>query len=118
MRPFSVFALGGILLVSLEEEIDDSGIELLQKTVSTMVSRQNARGVIVDLHDIELLDSYLARHLQKLALTLKLLNARLIVVGLSVPVVMTLLDFDITLQDMDFALDVEQALARLQQHTE
>ncbi len=115
MQPFSLFSLGGVLLVSLEEEIDDAATRELLTRVSARVSREAISGVIVDLHHFEVLDSHLARQLQTLARVLQLLRARMVVVGLCVPVVMTLLDFGITLPEMEFALDVEQALVRLQE---
>ena len=115
MEPFSVFSLGGVLLVSIEEEIDDSSVHTLLELVSEIVSRRELTGVIVDLQSLEVMDSYLAGHLQQLARTLKLQHANMVIAGLSVPVVITLLDFGIKLPDLAFALDVEQALLRLQE---
>jgi len=115
VEPFSVFSLGGVLLVSIEEEIDDSSVRVLLDMVSETVSRQELYGVIVDLQSLEVVDSFLADHLQQLARTLKLQDAALVIAGLAVPVVMTLIDFGIKLPDLAFALDVEQALLRLQE---
>jgi len=115
MQPFSVFSLGRILLISIEEEIDDSSVHILLDQVSETVNRGELSGVIVDLQNLEVMDSYLAGHLQELGRILKLQNARMVIVGLSVPVVMTLLDFGIKLPDLVFALDVEQALLHLQE---
>ncbi|MBW2328374.1 MAG: STAS domain-containing protein [Deltaproteobacteria bacterium] len=115
MEPFSVFSLGEILLVSIEEEIDDSSVRVLLDQISEIVSRKELYGVIVDLQSLEVVDSFLADHLQQLARTLKLQDAIMVIAGLAVPVVMTLLDFGIKLPDLVFALDVEQALLRLQE---
>jgi len=117
VQPFSVFSLGGILLISIEEDIDDSSVRMLLDLVSETVNRRELYGVIVDLQRLEVMDSYLAGHLQQLARTLQLQNAHLVVAGLSVPVVMTLLDFGIKLPDLAFALDVEQALLYLQERS-
>ena len=117
MQPFSVFSLGGILLISIEEDIDDSSVRMLLDLISETVNRRELYGVIVDLQRLEVMDSYLAGHLQQLARTLQLQNADLVVAGLSVPVVMTLLDFQIKLPDLSFALDVEQALLYLQERS-
>jgi rsbT antagonist protein RsbS len=117
MQPFSVFSLGGILLISIEEDIDDSSVRTLLDLVSETVNRRELYGVIVDLQRLEVMDSYLAGHLQQLGRTLQLQNAHLVVAGLSVPVVMTLLDFGIKLPDLAFALDVEQALLYLQERS-
>jgi rsbT antagonist protein RsbS len=115
VEPFSVFSLGEILLVSIEEEIDDSSVQVLLDKVSEIVNSQKSYGVIVDLQSLEVVDSFLAGHLQQLARTLKLQDATMVIAGLAVPVVMTLLDFGIKLPDLTFALDVEQALLRLQE---
>jgi len=115
VEPFSVFSLGEILLVSIEEEIDDSSVRVLLDQISEIVSRKELYGVIVDLQSLEVVDSFLADHLQQLARTLKLQDAIMVIAGLAVPVVMTLLDFGIKLPDLVFALDVEQALLRLQE---
>jgi len=117
VQPFSVSSLGGILLISIEEEIDDASVRILLDLVSETVNRRELYGVIVDLQHLEVMDSYLAGHLQQLARTLQLQNAHLVVAGLSVPVVMTLLDFGIKLPDLAFALDVEQALLYLQERS-
>ena len=117
MQPFSVFSLGDVLLVSIQEEIDDAGVSSLFETIAGKVQASKAHGVILDLHDVEVVDSYLARNLQQLAASLRLMRAMVVVAGLAVPVVMTLLDFGIDLKGMEFALDVEQAMVRLQQRS-
>jgi len=113
MKSFSVFPLGNILLISIQEEIDDEGIADLLEGISDLVRVRGAHGVIVDLHQVEVVDSYLAQHLAHMAAALDLLRARVVIVGLAVPVVITLLDFGIRFEGVDFALDVEQALAKL-----
>ncbi len=114
MKAFSLFSLGSVLLVSIDEEIEDHEIRLLQEQVSGLVGKGDTYGVVLDLGQLEVMDSYFAGKLEELAAMLKLLQAEVVVVGLSVPVVMTLLEFDIDLHELDFALDVEQALIRLQ----
>jgi anti-anti-sigma regulatory factor len=113
MQPFSFFSLGSILLVSIQEDIGDVQVSRMFTSLSRLVSEKKIRGVIVDLNNVEVVDSYMAGHLRDMASALYLLNARMVVVGLSVPVVMTLTDFGIRLKDMEFALDVEKALAQL-----
>ena len=114
MLPFSVFPLSNCLLVSIQEEIDDAGIASLFANITEMVNEHQARGVIIDLHDVEVVDSYLANNLEELAASLNLMRTKVVIVGLAVPVVITLLDFGIELKGVEFALDVEQGLSRLQ----
>ena len=113
MQLFSRFLLGRTMLVSIQEEIGDVDVAQMIDTLSYQVKAKNIQGVIVDLQNVEVMDSYMASHLEDLAATLGLLNAEVVVVGLSVPVVMTLTDFGIKLAGLEFALDVEEALAKL-----
>ncbi len=100
-------------MVSIQEEIDDTHIASLVKALSRRVRETHVRFVIIDLHDVEAVDTFLAGEIEKLASMLNLLRASTIVVGLSVPAVLTLLDFGIRLRGVEFALDVAQALERI-----
>ncbi len=113
MRPYSVFILENILLVSIQEEIDDKNVQRLLGLLGSLVIRHRINAVIFDLHDVEVVDTFLATNIEKLADMLQLLEAEVMVSGLSVPAVLTLLDFEIQLKGVSFALDVEQALERL-----
>ncbi|MGC8735367.1 MAG: STAS domain-containing protein [Dissulfurimicrobium sp.] len=113
MEPFSIFSLGDCLLVSVQEEIDDRSIKSLTGLLGERVAEKNARAVIIDLHDVEIVDTFLAEHLAGLVSFLSLLRAKVMVAGLQAPVILALIDFDIRLKGVGFALDVEQALAKL-----
>ncbi|MBU0910843.1 MAG: anti-anti-sigma factor [Proteobacteria bacterium] len=115
MQPFSFFSLGTMLLVSIQEDIGDAEVSRMFDSLSRQVSEKKFLGVIVDLHNLEVVDSYMAGYLQDMAATLRLLHAHMVVVGLSVPVVMTLTDFGIRLSDLEFALDVEKAVSKLEE---
>lgn len=114
MFPYFICPIGGTVIVALQEEIDDEGIANLLVEVTRLVKERSARGVVVDLGAVDVVDTYLARRIERLASTLFLLHAEVVVSGLSVPAVLTLLDFDISLEGLSFARDPEQALARLQ----
>ncbi len=113
MTPFSIFPMQDVIMVSIQEEIDDTHIASLVKALSRRVRETHVRFVIIDLHDVEAVDTFLAGEIEKLASMLNLLRASTIVVGLSVPAVLTLLDFGIRLRGVEFALDVAQALERI-----
>ncbi len=113
MIPFSIFPMQDVIMVSIQEEIDDRHVSRLVKELSDRVKSGHVRHVIIDLHEVEAVDTFLAGEIEKLAAMLYFLRASTIVVGLSVPVVLTLLDFGIKFQGVEFALDVEQALSRI-----
>lgn len=101
------------MLVSIQEEIDDAAVKKLIERVTTLVQDRSGTGVIIDLQQVEVMDSYLALQIESLAATLQIMQAQVVVVGLAVPVVITLLDFGIILPSVTFALDVEQAIVKL-----
>ncbi|MEW6521493.1 MAG: STAS domain-containing protein [Thermodesulfobacteriota bacterium] len=115
MQAFSFFSLGAMLLVSIQEDIGDVEVSRMFDSLCRQVSEKKIHGVIVDLHNVEVVDSYMAGHLRDLEAALRLLHARMVVVGLSVPVVMTLTDFGIRLSNLQFALDVEHGVVRLEE---
>ncbi len=110
---FSISALGPILLVKIEETIDDEGIKNLTETLSESIVKYKSKAVIIDLANVDILDSYLASHLESLAYTTKLLQAEVIISGLKGPTIITLLEFDIKIEGVNFALDVNHALDQL-----
>ena len=114
MVPFSIFSLGDVLLVSLQEEIDDSSVIDLSRALSMRVRKRNIRGVVIDLRNIEVIDTFLAEHIRGLASVLELLNARTVISGLGASAIVALKNFDISFEEnMAFALDSQQALEKL-----
>ena len=114
MVPFSMFSIGDILLVSLQEEIDDSSVIDLSKALSRRVRGGNIRGVVIDLGNVEVVDTFLAEHIRGLASVLELLNARTVISGLGASAIVALKNFDISFgENLTFALDSQQALEKL-----
>ncbi len=114
MKSFSVFWLGSVLLVSIQEEIDDEQVSELLKRLSNMVRATRAEAVIVDLSDVEVMDTFLAENIQKLASTMALFRTRTVVAGLGAAAITALKSFNMTFgHSLIFALDAEQALEKL-----
>lgn len=113
MEPFSIFSLKDILLVSIQEEIDDLSIERLLQRLGKQISKNKTKAVIIDMHEVEVMDTFLAEHIEELVSFLNMLRSRVIVAGIQVPVALTLTDFNIRLKNVEFALDVEQAISKL-----
>ncbi len=114
MKAFLIFRLGRILLVYLQEEIDDEQVVELLRELSRKVRTSRARAVIVDLSDVEVMDTYLAENIQRLATTMSLFRAEVVVAGLGAHAISALKAFDMSFgSDLHFALDAEQALSKL-----
>ncbi len=114
MKAFSIFRLGRILLVYLQEEIDDEQVKELLKELTRKVRTAGARAVIVDLSDVEVMDTYLAENIQRLATTMNLFRAEVVVAGLGAHAISALKAFDMSFgRQLRFALDAEHALSKL-----
>ncbi len=114
MKSFSIFHLGKILLVSLQEEIDDAQVLQLLKELAEKVRATNSKAVIVDLSDVEVIDTFLAENIQKLASTMGLFKAQIVVAGLGASAIAALKSFNMSFgHNLRFALDAEQALGKL-----
>ena len=114
MKPYSIFYLGEICLVSLQEEINDEEISTLSKELSGLVKSKKIDGIIIDLGNIEVIDTFLADNIQKLALTMHLFRAKTVVCGLNASAILALKSFELTFErDLVFALDAKKALGKL-----
>ncbi len=113
MKPYSIFHLGPISLVSLQEEINDAEIVMLLKELSQQVRIKRIRGVIVDLGNIDVIDTFLADSIQRLSSTMHLFKTKVVVSGLKASAILALKSFELTFgKDLIFALDTEAALKR------
>lgn len=113
MKSFAIFRMDRFLLVSIQEEIDDISIDLLLEELASSIQSKRIQGVILDLHQVDMIDSFMAESIKKVALMLKALDAGAVVSGLRVSAVMTLIDFNISLHDVDFSLDIDDAVIKL-----
>jgi len=110
---FSISSIGSVLLVNISEEIDDNSVNKLLESLAGAIVKSGSKGVIIDLSNIEVVDSYLASKLSTIASMASLLKAKAIVCGLKSPTIITLLEFGIKISGVEFALDVDNALEKL-----
>ncbi len=114
MRLYSIFHLGEICLVTIQEEINDKGILSLLRTLSSQVKKRKSKAVIVDLGDVDVIDTFLAENIQRLANTMRLFKVRIVITGLRAHAIAALKSFEMSFgKGLLFALDTEQALQRL-----
>ena len=114
MHPYSIFHLGKICLVTMQEEIDDEGILDLLGALSSQVKERKSSAVVVDLGEVDVIDSFLAENIQRLADTMRLFKVRVVISGLRAHAILALKSFEMSLgTGLLFALDTEQALEKL-----
>lgn len=108
-----IIRLGDILLTGLLNDLDDKTALLFTEELTGRIAAERARGVVIDISRLEIIDSFVARVLTELAGTGKLLGAEIIVAGMRPPVAVTLCGLGLGLNGVRTALNAEQAMASL-----
>ena len=113
MQRVPILRLGDILLVSIQIDLEDQTALALQEDLSERIVATGARGVIIDITALEIVDSFIGRMLSTVASVSRVLDARTILVGMRPAVAITLVELALSLPGVETALDVERALIRL-----
>ncbi|MFD6418663.1 STAS domain-containing protein [Streptomyces sp. NPDC060194] len=108
-----VLAIGDVLLVSIQTDLEDQMVLNLQEDLSDRVTSTGARGVIIDISALEIVDSFVGRMLATVASICSLLGARTVVVGMRPAVAMTLVELGLSLDGVHTALNLEQGIVYL-----
>ena len=113
MQSIPILRMGPYLLVTIQVDIHDELAATLQRDLTAAVSRHKARGVLIDISGLDLVDSFMGRTLVDIALMSRLLDARTVLVGMRPAVAITLVELGLTLHGVRTALDVERGMAIL-----
>ena len=111
----SILAQGSYLIASIHTALDDEHFERFQRNLSDQIGRRRARGVIIDVAALDVLDSFGSRTLRDLGQVARLRGAQTVVVGIQPEVAFAMVKFGITLESVHTALDLEEGLALLDQ---
>jgi rsbT antagonist protein RsbS len=106
---------GDYLIASIQSALSDVEVVELRDEITERVGATRARGVIVDVAGMDVIDSFVARSLQTIALTARLRGAETVIVGIRPDVAVAMVQFDMNLEPLRTALDLEEGLALLDQ---
>jgi rsbT antagonist protein RsbS len=109
---------GPYLIASIQSALSDSEVLEFRDDLTEQVGRSRARGVIVDVAAMDVIDSFVARSLQAIALTAKLRGASTVIVGIRPDVAVAMVQFKLNLEPLQTALDLEEGLALLNEWNE
>ena len=84
-----IVRLSGKLIVSIQTALSDTVVDRLQQDVAAACERGDARGLVVDLSGVDILDSYITRSIRDLAVMARLMGVETVVCGLRPAVAMT-----------------------------
>jgi rsbT antagonist protein RsbS len=104
---------GSYLIASIQSALSDTEVLELRDDLTERVGTARARGVIVDVAAMDVIDSFVARSLQSIALTAKLRGAETVIVGIRPDVAVAMVQFKLNLEPLHTALDLEEGLALL-----
>ncbi|PKR82535.1 STAS domain-containing protein [Heyndrickxia camelliae] len=110
-----ILKLYDCLLVSIQWELDDQTALQFQEDLLHKIHETNARGVVIDLTSIDIIDSFIAKVLGDVIDMSKLMGAKVVVTGIRPAVAITLIELGIRLEDVSTAIDLENGLEKLQQ---
>lgn len=112
-----VLKLGDILLASIQTEITDEAALDFQARILGQVNESHARGIVIDITTLDVVDSYMARILNETANMASLLGARVVLTGMQPAVALTLVEMGCELIGVDTAMSLDKGVEKLQQLT-
>jgi len=104
---------GNYLIASVQSELTDSDLMQLRDQLCEQVGRIRARGVIVDVTVLDIMDSFATRTLRDLALMTRLRGAPTVIVGIQPEVAFAMVRLGLALEGVLTALDLDEGLALL-----
>jgi rsbT antagonist protein RsbS len=105
--------MGEFLLVTIQVDMHDELAMTLQDDLTQRISQTGARGVLIDISSLDVVDSFIGRMLASIATMSRLLNAQTVVVGMQPAVAITLVELGLQLPGVRTALDVERGMELL-----
>ncbi|WP_448315969.1 STAS domain-containing protein [Streptomyces sp. CO7] len=108
-----VLKIGDVLLVSIQVDLEDQIVLDLQEDLAGRIVESGARGVVIDITAVEIVDSFVGRMLATTAAISRMLDAETVVVGMRPAVAITLVELGLSLGGVRTALSLEKGLAML-----
>src|SRR5690242_3170538 len=114
MERIPILKVGEALLVSIQVDMHDQLALQLQDDLTDRIVKTRARGVLIDISALEMVDSFIGRMLGNIAAMSRILDAATVVVGMRPAVAITLVELGLSLPGVRTALNVEKGMDLLQ----
>lgn len=115
MEKIPILKLGPFLLVTVQVDMHDQLAMQLQEDLTTRIVSARARGVLIDISSLEVVDSFIGRMISNIAAMARVLDAETVVVGMQPAVAITLVELGLSLEGVRTALNVDRGMALLQE---
>jgi len=114
MDRIPILKMGSFLLVTIQVDMHDRLAMQLQDDLTARIVATRARGVLIDISTLEIVDSFIGRMISNIAAMARILDAETVVVGMQPAVAITLVELGLSLEGVRTALDVDKGMALLQ----
>ena len=108
-----ILKMGEFLLVTIQVDLHDQMALRLQDDLTTAIERTGAKGVLIDISALEMVDSFIGRMIANISAISAILDAKTVVVGMQPDVAITLVELGLSLPGVQTALNVELGMERL-----
>jgi rsbT antagonist protein RsbS len=107
--------MGDLLLVTIQVDMHDRLAMTLQDDLTARIVKDRAKGVLIDISALDIVDSFIGRMISDTAAMARILDARTVLVGMQPAVAITLVELGLSLAGVRTALNVEKGIRLLQQ---
>ena len=114
MDRIPILKLRDLLLVTIQVDMHDRIAMQLQDELTAKISETGARGVLIDISSLDIVDSFIGRMIANIAAMARVLDATTVVVGMQPAVAITLVELGLTLPGVRTALNVDKGMALLE----
>lgn len=113
MEKIPILRMGHFLLVTIQVDLYDQLAETLESDLVQMVKKTGAKGVLIDVSAVSIIDSFMGRILGNIATMSKIMDAETVVVGMQPAVAITLVELGLPLKGVHSSLNVERGMELL-----
>ena len=113
MDRIPILKMGSLLLVTIQVDMHDKLAMTLQDDLTTRIVKDRAKGVLIDISALDLVDSFIGRMINNIAAMAKILDADTVLVGMQPAVAITLVELGLTLEGVKTALNVDRGMKML-----
>ena len=114
MDRIPILKFGDALLVTIQVDMHDRLATALEEDLTGKIVTHSAKGVLIDISALEIVDSFIGRMLDNIAAVSRILDADTVVVGMRPAVAITLVELGLSLSGVKTALNVERGMALIQ----
>ena len=115
MERIPILKMGDYLLVTIQVDMHDRLAMTLQDDLTARIVEVRAKGVLIDISALEIVDSFIGRMLADIAAMSRVLDAETVVVGMRPAVAITLVELGLSLTGVRTALNVERGMDLLRE---